>query len=51
MRKVGVGIIGCGNISTSYLKAARRFPVLRGEVGAEGTGGDASVREEGQDNG
>jgi predicted dehydrogenase len=28
MRKVGVGIIGCGNISTSYLKAARRFPVL-----------------------
>jgi predicted dehydrogenase len=28
MRQVGVGIIGCGNISTSYLKAARRFPVL-----------------------
>ena len=28
MRTVGVGIIGCGNISTSYLKAARRFPVL-----------------------
>jgi predicted dehydrogenase len=28
MRKVGVGIIGCGNISTSYLKAARHFPVL-----------------------
>jgi predicted dehydrogenase len=28
MRKVGVGIIGCGNISTAYLKAAQRFPVL-----------------------
>jgi len=28
MRKVGIGIIGCGNISTSYLKAARHFPVL-----------------------
>jgi predicted dehydrogenase len=28
MRKVGIGIIGCGNISTAYLKAARRFPVL-----------------------
>jgi len=28
MRKVGVGIIGCGNISTSYLKAARQFPIL-----------------------
>jgi predicted dehydrogenase len=28
MSKVGVGIIGCGNISTAYLKAAQRFPVL-----------------------
>ena len=28
MRKVGIGIIGCGNISTAYLKAAQRFPVL-----------------------
>ena len=28
MRKVGVGIIGCGVISTAYLKAAQRFPVL-----------------------
>ena len=28
MRKVGFGIIGCGNISTAYLKAAQRFPVL-----------------------
>src|SRR5689334_11602033 len=28
MRTVGIGIIGCGNISTAYLKAAQRFPVL-----------------------
>ncbi|MDU0957869.1 MAG: Gfo/Idh/MocA family oxidoreductase, partial [Bradyrhizobium sp.] len=28
MRKIGIGIIGCGNISTAYLKAAQRFPVL-----------------------
>ena len=28
MRKVGIGIIGCGNISTAYLKAVRQFPIL-----------------------
>ena len=28
MRKVGIGIIGCGVISTAYLKAAQRFPVI-----------------------
>jgi predicted dehydrogenase len=28
MRKVGIGLIGCGNISTTYLKAAQRFPIL-----------------------
>src|SRR5690349_3511340 len=28
MRKVGVGIIGCGTISTAYLKAVQRFPVM-----------------------
>lgn len=28
MRKVGIGIIGCGTISTAYLKAAQRFPVM-----------------------
>ena len=28
MRKVGIGIIGCGVISTAYLRAAQRFPVL-----------------------
>jgi predicted dehydrogenase len=28
MRKVGIGIIGLGNISSAYLKAAQSFPVL-----------------------
>jgi predicted dehydrogenase len=26
--RVGIGIIGCGNISAAYLKAARVFPIL-----------------------
>src|SRR3954464_15123965 len=28
MRKVGIGVIGCGVISKAYLAAAQRFPVL-----------------------
>lgn len=28
MRKVGIGIIGCGNISSAYLKAMASFPIL-----------------------
>ena len=28
MRKVGIGVVGCGDISKAYLKAAQRFPVL-----------------------
>ena len=28
MEPVGIGIIGCGNISTAYLKASRFFPIL-----------------------
>ncbi|MBB4000216.1 Gfo/Idh/MocA family protein [Aureimonas pseudogalii] len=28
MKPVGIGIIGCGNISAAYLKAARSFPIL-----------------------
>ncbi len=28
MRRIGIGIIGCGNISGAYLTAAREFPVL-----------------------
>jgi predicted dehydrogenase len=28
MDRVGIGVIGCGNISTAYLTAARKFPIL-----------------------
>ncbi len=28
MEKVGIGFIGCGNISAAYLKAAAAFPIL-----------------------
>ena len=28
MERVGIGIIGCGNISEAYLKAAATFPIL-----------------------
>jgi predicted dehydrogenase len=28
VRKVGIGVIGCGVISVAYLKAAQRFPIL-----------------------
>jgi predicted dehydrogenase len=28
MERVGIGIIGCGNISEAYLKAASSFPIL-----------------------
>jgi predicted dehydrogenase len=28
MERVGIGIVGCGNISAAYLKAARVFPIL-----------------------
>ena len=28
MKPVGVGVIGCGNISAAYLKAAKKFPIL-----------------------
>ena len=28
MKPVGIGVIGCGNISSAYLTAARKFPIL-----------------------
>ena len=28
MRPVGIGVIGCGNISSAYLTAAKKFPIL-----------------------
>ena len=29
MQRIGIGIIGCGNISEAYLKAAGTFPILQ----------------------
>jgi predicted dehydrogenase len=28
LNRVGIGFIGCGNISPAYLKAAKKFPIL-----------------------
>ncbi len=28
MKRVGVGVVGCGTISAAYLTAARKFPIL-----------------------
>jgi predicted dehydrogenase len=28
LKRVGIGVIGCGNISPAYLKAAKKFPIL-----------------------
>ena len=28
MKRVGIGIVGCGNISAAYLTAAKKFPIL-----------------------
>ncbi|HLY00253.1 MAG TPA: Gfo/Idh/MocA family oxidoreductase, partial [Roseiarcus sp.] len=28
MQPVGIGVVGCGNISAAYLTAARKFPIL-----------------------
>ena len=28
MRRVGIGVVGCGNISAAYLKAMAGFPIL-----------------------
>ncbi len=29
MKPVGIGVIGCGNISAAYLTAAKKFPILK----------------------
>ena len=45
MRKVGFGVIGCGVISTAYLKAAQRFANLElRAVGLEQVAGVAKER-------
>ena len=28
MQRVGIGVVGCGNISAAYLKAMAGFPIL-----------------------
>src|SRR6476659_3539319 len=44
MRKVGIGIIGCGVISKAYLKAAQRFPVLELKAVADMRSEAAEIR-------
>jgi predicted dehydrogenase len=43
MDRVGIGIVGCGNISEAYLKAASHFPILdiRGVADIQGEAADA----------
>ena len=47
MDKVGIGIIGCGTISTAYLNAARVFPILkvRGVADIRAEAAEARARE------
>ena len=33
MRKVGIGVIGCGVISTAYLNASKQFPNIESARG------------------
>jgi len=39
MNKVGIGIIGCGNISSAYLKAMASFPSRHSRTGGYERGG------------
>lgn len=47
MRRVGIGIVGCGNISGAYLKAAAGFPILdiRGLADLNPTAAEARAAE------
>jgi predicted dehydrogenase len=47
MDKIGIGIIGCGTISTAYLNAARVFPILkiRGVADIRAEAAEARARE------
>ena len=44
MDQVGIGIIGCGNISAAYLTAARGFPILDVRAVADLERGAAEAR-------
>lgn len=47
MSKVGIGVIGCGNISGAYLTAAKGFPILdiKGLADANPAAAEAKARE------
>jgi len=45
MERVGIGIIGCGNISGAYLKAMASFPILEVRGVADGGGVARSARD------
>lgn len=47
MKRVGIGIIGCGNISGAYLTAAKAFPILdiKGVADAVPDAAEAKARE------
>ena len=47
MKRVGVGVIGCGVISGAYLKAAQDFPILeiRGLADAMPAAAEARAKE------
>ena len=44
MRPVGVGVIGCGNISSAYLTAAKKFPILDIVALSDASPGTAEAR-------
>lgn len=44
MDRVGIGVIGCGNISAAYLKAAKLFPILDVRALADVNPGAAEAR-------
>jgi len=44
MKPVGIGVIGCGNISAAYLAAARKFPILNVVVLADANPKAAEAR-------
>ena len=44
MERVGIGIVGCGNISAAYLKASRLFPILDVRAVADANAAAAEAR-------
>jgi len=44
MERVGIGVVGCGNISAAYLKASRLFPILDVRAVADANAAAAEAR-------